>query len=331
MRKVQDSPSNSQGEGPVVIPLSKDVGQRSLFSLKKVVRLGKNTTAVTFTIQDLQNIRAKLENASTGKHELLQSMRRLQCYRLCLEDLRVSGLGGIVRVLSIVHPKDEVRKAAGMMMQKWKRMVLKELFPLPRPVRKNKTVEEIKLVGDQEGKVVEGKEEEEEEDTFGYDVETARVAPEGCDVPPEELIRLEEEQEQYEKMCRKRERIEADPLMCSSTEEEDGESDSDFWSPGMEKRRRAAQRLAAKRLAASKKASGDVDDLEEEGHEEVEEKPVVAIPPKKQLSRAFQKLFSGSKTASQSEKNGAENETIDLVSGSPNENSNAGNNCVNGS
>jgi len=209
-------------------------------------------------------------------------------------------------------------------------MVLKELFPLPRPVRKNKTVEEIKLVGDQEGKVVEGKEEE-EEDTFGYDVETARVAPEGCDVPPEELIRLEEEQEQYEKMCRKRERIEADPLMCSSTEEEDGESDSDFWSPGMEKRRRAAQRLAAKRLAASKKASGDVDDLEEEGHEEVEEKPVVAIPPKKQLSRAFQKLFSGSKTASQSEKNGAENETIDLVSGSPNENSNAGNNCVNGS
>ena len=329
MGKVQDSPSNSQGEAPVVIPLSKDAGQRSLFSLKKVVRLGKNTTAVTFTIQDLQNIKAKLENASTGKHELLQSMRRLQCYRLCLEDLKVSGLGGIVRVLSMVHPKDEVRKAAGTMIHKWKRMVLKELFPLPRPVRKNQDVDDIKLVDDQKDQAVV---EVEEEDTFGYDVETAKMAPEGCDIPPEELIRLEEEQEQYDKVCRKRERIEADPLMCSSTEEEDGDSDdSDFWSPGMEKRRRAAQRLAAKRLAAAKKAPGDDKVVEDGSHEEAEEKPVVVIPPRKQLSRAFQKLFSGNKTGYQADKKDAGNETIDLVSGSPNENSNAGNTCVNGS
>lgn len=260
----------------IVIPLKDDDGrQRSLFSLKKVVRLGKNTTSVTFTIQDLQNIKRALEDAHTAKFELLQQLRRLQCYRLCLEDVRVSGLGKSVRVLSLVHPKVEVRRSASKLMKSWKRMVLQELFPLPRPALKKGAS------GDEE----DASKEEEENETFGYDVETARNAPEGEDVPPDELIRLEEEQERYEKMLKKRARIEEDPLMCSSTDDESSEDDSDFWSPSMERW------LRAKRHSGAKK-----DDAQEEGAEEgPREETIKAIPPKKELNKAFQKLFAGNK------------------------------------
>lgn len=268
-------------EEVVVIPLKDDDGrQRSLFSLKKVVRLGKNTTSVTFTVQDLQNIKRALEDAQTGKFELLQQLRRLQCYRLCLEDVRVSGLGKSVRVLSIVHPKDEVRRAAGKLMKSWKRMVLQELFPLPRPVGNRQ-----KKVTSGEGEEDAGREEEEKDETYGYDVETARNVPEGEDVPPDELIRLEEEQERYEKMLKKRARIEEDPLMCSSTDEESSGDDSDFWSPSMERRRRA------KRHSGGKKGDLQEEVAEEDSKEEV----IKAIPPKRELNKAFQKLFAGNK------------------------------------
>ncbi|KAI8113976.1 hypothetical protein M9434_002104 [Picochlorum sp. BPE23] len=262
----------------IVIPLKDDDGrQRSLFSLKKVVRLGKNTTSVTFTIQDLQNIKRALEDAHTAKFELLQQLRRLQCYRLCLEDVRVSGLGKSVRVLSLVHPKVEVRRAASKLMKSWKRMVLQELFPLPRPASNR---QKKGASGDEE----EASKEKQEDETFGYDVETARNAPEGEDMPPEELIRLEEEQERYEKMLKKRARIEEDPLMCSSTDDESSENDSDFWSPSMERRRRAKRHSSAKK-----------DGVPQEEEEGSKEETIKAIPPKKELSKAFQKLFAGNK------------------------------------
>lgn len=281
---------DEEEETAVVIPLRHDASQRSLFSLKKVVRMGKSMTSVSFTAQDLQHVKNKLEDATTGKHDLLQLLRLLQCYRLCLEDLRVSGLGGIVRVLSLVHPKEEVQKAARSMMKSWKKMVLREVFPLPRSdVDKEKT----------------------KEDTFGYDVVKATNTPEGCEVPPEELIRLEAEDAHYEKMCRKRERIEADPF-CSSTEEEGG-SDSDMWSPSMERRRRAAKMLAAKRKAQSTEGEPSPDENRVgDGNQNNE----CAPPPKKRLSKAFQNLFSGSKSSILAG-DGAEpiHETIDLASG----------------
>lgn len=282
-REIEEQDAE-QDDVAVVIPLSNDASQRSLFSLKKVVRMGKSMTSVSFTAQDLQNLKKKLEDASTGKHELLQSLRLLQCYRLCLEDLKVSGLGGVVRVLSMVHPKEEVQKAAGNMMQKWKRMVLRELFPLPRSVNESADVDE----------------------TFGYDVAAAKEAPEGCDVPPEELIRLEEEDALYEKMRRKRERIEEDPF-CSSTDE-DEESDSDMWSPSMERRRRAAKMLAARRRASGtdEGPSPDENKLNETNTIEAN-----APAPKKRLSKAFQNLFAKGKAESDDK---PLKETIDLAS-----------------
>ena len=276
---------DSQQDDAVVIPLSHDASQRSLFSLKKVVRMGKSMTSVSFTAQDLQDLKKKLEDAKTGKHELLQSLRLLQCYRLCLEDVRVSGLGGVVRVLSMVHPKEEVQKAAGSMLQKWRRMVLRELFPLPR-------------LGETSGEVNE---------TFGYDVATAREAPEGCDVPPEELIRLEEEDALYEKECRKRERIENDPF-CSSTDE-DEESESDMWSPSMERRRRAAKLLAARRKAKGEEEGPSPDENKVNETNTVEES---APAPKKRLSKAFQNLFGKGKADTTTV--APLKETIDLAS-----------------
>lgn len=283
---VEQAQEDSE-EAAVVLPLSHDASQRSLFSLKKVVRMGKSMTSVSFTAQDLQNVKKKLEDANTGKHELLQSLRLLQCYRLCLEDLRVSGLGGIVRVLSMVHPKEDVQKAAHSMIQRWKRMVLRELFPLPRSAGQSTDVD----------------------DTFGYDVLTARDAPEGCDVPPEELIRLEEEDAVYEKMCRKRERIEEDPF-CSSTDE-DEESDSDMWSPSMERRRRAAKLLAARRKANGTEEGPSPDENKIDEPNKVNE---TAPPPKKRLSKAFQNLFSKNKPDGGAPSKPL-NETIDLASG----------------
>ena len=146
--------------------------------------------------------------------------------------------------------------------------MLRELFPLPHPT------------GDSEGV----------EETFGYDVAKARNAPEGCDVPPEELIRLEEEDVLYEKMRRKRERIEEDPF-CSSTDDDEA-SDSDMWSPSMERRRRAAQMLARRRKEQGATEGPSAD----ENSADVANKGEAAAPaPKKRLSKAFQNLFSKGK------------------------------------
>ena len=309
----------------VVIPLSQDKAQRSLFSLTKVVRLGKSQTAVSFTIEDLSSLRATLEDASSPKHVLLQSMRRLQCYRLCMEDLRVSGLGGIVRVLSMVHPKGEIRETAGRLMGRWKRMALRELFPLPRQRQARRGGADGGAHGGAEDAAHEGhyqqqqQQEEEEEETFGYDVEAARRAPEGSEIAPEELIRMEEEDALYEKMLAKRARVEEDPFCSSSSGSEDEtDGDSDMWSPGMDRKRRARAQAASRRQASKKQGEGKpagVLDADGTSHEKIagEERPLA----KKRLSKAFLNLFAGGKKERVAEATEEERPSVDLTSATP--------------
>jgi hypothetical protein len=310
-QQQQSSQKDTQGSSRVVIPLSQDTSQRSLFSLTKVVRLGKSHTTVSFTIDDLVSVRGTLEDPRSAKHVLLQSMRRLQCYRLCLEDVRVSRLGGIVRVLSMVHPREEVREAAGRLMGRWKRIALRELFPLPRQKAcvRERDGDGGKSGGSEEGDQRDGqdkhqKEEKEEkedrlpalEDTFGYDVELARKAPDGSEVAPEELIRMEEEDAKYEKAMAKRLRVDEDPLCSSTDEDEDGtEGDSDMWSPGMDRKRRA-RAAALSRKKKNQSVAGEEEGCSlgsGESLEKVEEVPVV----KKRLSKAFVNLFKGNKAS----------------------------------
>ena len=340
---------NAGNPSSVVIPLSQDKSQRSLFSLTKVVRLGKAQTAVSFSTEDLESCRSKLEEASTGKFELLNVLRRLGCYRLCMEDLRGSGLGGIVRVLSLVHPKDEVREAAGRLLGRWKRIVLREIFPLPRPAevvleRKDVGTTGIEGCGVNNGKqeddgarneqrehslhisaaggvkgALEGQEDagnrEEPEETYGYDVETARNAPEGTEVAPDALIRMEEEEAAYERMMERKMRVEADPFCSSSSDDEEGCSESDMWSPGMDRKRRARERArlhykknqGVKRSKPGKDGEGGEDEDEETNGET----PKANRPEKPRLSRAFMNLFAGSKKKKESE-----NELVVLNEGS---------------
>lgn len=313
----------------VVIPLSHDKSQRSLFSLNKVVRLGRAQTAVSFTAGDLESCRSRLEDARTAKFDLLGVLRRLACYRLCMEDLRVSKLGGIVRVLSLVHPKDEVREAAERLLSRWKRQVLREVFPLPRSTEMAREAsgsgsgsgsggfEGSSMVGQQrEGQQREGQQTEdagqleEVEETYGYDVETAKDAPEGTEVAPEELIRMEEEDAAYERMLERMARVEADPLCSSSSDDEEAYSESDMWSPGMDRKRRTKERAMKLKRAkqGSEAADGDRGALEDGG-------PGVAGAPapraeKPRLSRAFVNLFAGGKKKIEAEEPG---QVVDVV------------------
>jgi len=238
-----------------------------------------------------------------------------------LDDLRVSKLGGIVRVLSLVHPKHEVREAAERLLGRWKRMVLREVFPLPRPTEMAREAsgsgsggvdasaeeQEPEQGGaDREPAAVapDGQQREgacsseEPEETYGYDVEAARKAAEGTEVAPEELIRLEEEDAAYERMLERMVRVEADPL-CSSSSDEEAYSESDMWSPGMDRKRRARERarLQSKKGQESKRAkqskeAGEVDTVEEGAAAPCVEKP--------RLSRAFVNLFAGGKKKKES-------------------------------
>jgi len=289
---------NPSGSGtqpnPVVIPLSQDKSQRSLFSLTKVVRLGKATTAVDFESSDLLAYKEVLEDARTGKYALLSTLRRLGCLRLGLEDVKI--VGGVVRVLSLVHPKDEVRKASGRLLGRWKRMVFREVFPLPNSgVKASAAGREEGVEGDVEVGVEGGAGLEggagtglELADTYGYDVETARNAPEGEEIAPEDAIRLEEEEAAAERLNERKLRVEEDPFGCSSSEDEgDGESESDMWSPGAERKRRARAAAAAQRKKGKKE--GNVDGEEGKGEDKGEEKK----KEKPKMGRAFMNLFAG--------------------------------------
>ena len=327
----QGSENSDPGhQNGVVIPLSHDKSQRSLFSLNKVVRLGRAQTAVSFTAEDLASCRSRLEDAHTGKFDLLGVLRRLACYRLCMEDLRGSRLGGIVRMLSLVHPKDEVREAAERLLGRWKRLVLREVFPLPRPAEMARDPSDSgegcvdgngcggeagERAGEraQKGPAAEGPagqggegagQGEELEETYGYDVETAAKAPEGTEVAPDELIRMEEEDAAYERMLEHKMRVEADPL-CSSSSDEEGYSESDMWSPGTDRKRRARERarLQSRKGNESKRAKQGNDVAEGGAVEDGAVNVAATSAPraeKPRLSRAFVNLFAGGKKKKES-------------------------------
>lgn len=182
---------------PVVIPLKFDKKQRTLLSLSKVVRL--DNTSVCFTGQDIEQMKLELLDACKSTQELLVILRKLECYKLDVEDVLRFGIGRVVNTLAIRHPKLEVSGKAYKLVRKWKTMVYTDMF----------------------------REEE------GYDVQAAMVAPEGMALAPQDYI----EAERLETLARKRERIEAD-VLCSSTDDEIEEDEDDDWVPGKPIRRR---------------------------------------------------------------------------------------------
>jgi hypothetical protein len=167
--------------------------------------------------------------------QLLITLRKLDCYKLQVEDLRNTGIGSAVATLAQQHPKPDVAQLASRILAKWRDLVETSLF---------KGVE--------------------------YDVEAANEAEDGEAVAPEDLIAAEKEQQRLEKLERRRLRIEEDFMAVSSSDDEmsEGPSQDPEWAPTFKKsqpsapkdpvslrRSRSGRAAVAERLAKEKEAA----------------------------------------------------------------------------
>lgn len=297
-----DSPASGRGTDepsqPVVIPLKFDKKQRTLLSLSKVVRL--DNTSVCFTGQDIEQMKVELLDASKSTQELLVNLRKLECYKLDVEDVLRFGIGRVVNTLAIRHPKLEVSEKAYKLVRKWKTMVYTDMF----------------------------REEE------GYDVQAAMVAPEGTALAPQDYIEAEREAERLEKLAQKRERIEAD-VLCSSTDDEIEEDEDDDWVPDIptrSRRRRVNEtdvRLHGESDSGMRgrgKENGTIegdscnansidDDKNKKGHTDAE---TCSGKKRKGYNKSFMNLFKGKVSSSaetHAQQQGNKEDTVDLVSG----------------
>ena len=215
--------------------LRPDKNQRTLFSLSKVVRM--DNTSMCFTLEEIRAMKAELLVATQTKHQvrtfisffaavgslifdrlfkyvfinfmqLLITLRKLDCYKLQVEDLRNTDIGSAVSTLAQRHPKLDVSQLASRILTKWRDLVETSLF---------KTTE--------------------------YDVEAADAAEDGEAVAPEDLIAAEKEQQRLEKLERRRLRIEEDFMAVSDSDEEmsDAPSQDPEWAPSLRKSQQSQQ------------------------------------------------------------------------------------------
>eukprot|EP00887_Chlorella_sp_A99_P000896 scaffold5.g896.t1 len=98
----------------------RDVKQRTLFDLRKVVKL--QSSAIMFTPEDIEGLRQHLADPGTSRHLLLNSLRKLDCYKLLAGDLAACEIGSAVATL-VQHPKLEVARLAAALLDKWREMV----------------------------------------------------------------------------------------------------------------------------------------------------------------------------------------------------------------
>jgi hypothetical protein len=211
----------SDSEQPVL--LRPDRNQRTLFSLAKVVRL--DNSSVCFTLEQICDLKDRLLDASLTKHEVIKQarvcriqtkvtnvtslpvikclsqiltiLRKLDCYKLEVEDLFHSQIGIAVATLALQHPKQDVARLAASILDKWQRMVKEKLFH-----------------------------------TVNYDINAALYAPDGVPSAPEELIAIEKEQKRLDDLERRRQRIQEDCMAVSTSEDEiDSDWDDPEWEP----------------------------------------------------------------------------------------------------
>ena len=293
-----DSPASGKGgdepSQPVVIPLKFDKKQRTLLSLSKVVRL--DNTSVCFTGQDIERMKVELLDASKSTQELLVILRKLECYKLDVEDVLRFGIGRVVNTLAIRHPKLQVSEKAYKLVRKWKTMVYSDMF----------------------------REEE------GYDVQAAMVAPEGMALAPQDYIEAEKEAERLEKLEKKRERIEAD-VLCSSTDDEIEEDEDDDWVPDSKPMRRRRRRVIvmdthvqgdpeAGDRGKENGVGGDGNNGKNSSDDDKNKSDNKDIEPcsgkkKKGYSKSFMKLFKGKVPRDTSaETQASKDDAVDLVS-----------------
>lgn len=136
---------------------------------------------------------------SVIKHlsQILTILRKLDCYKLEVEDLVRSQIGIAVATLALQHPKQDVARLAASLVDKWQRMVEEKLFH-----------------------------------TVNYDINAALYAPDGVPSAPEELIAIEKEQKRLQNLERRRQRIQEDCMAVSTSEEEiDSDWDDPEWEP----------------------------------------------------------------------------------------------------
>jgi hypothetical protein len=60
---------------------------------------------------------------SQSKHVLLRTLRKVDCYRLDLNDLMQTGLAAAVATLAAHSPRLEVSKLAAAILDKWKGII----------------------------------------------------------------------------------------------------------------------------------------------------------------------------------------------------------------
>lgn len=101
-------------------------GQLTLFDLKKVVS-SKQTWGM-FTQEELQQHHTVLLDPASPKHKLLHVLRKLDCYRLQLADLSSTHIGQSAATLAVHHPREEVRRLASALVDKWRASFDAELF-----------------------------------------------------------------------------------------------------------------------------------------------------------------------------------------------------------
>jgi hypothetical protein len=130
--------------------------------------------------------------------QLLTALRKLDCYKLQVQDLQASGIGAAVATLASCHPKPEVAALATSLLQKWRDLVETQLFQ-----------------------------------PLAYDAQAAGAAPEGDAECPEDLMAAEREAARLERLERRRLRLEQD-FMASSSEDEiatASEEEDPDWAP----------------------------------------------------------------------------------------------------
>lgn len=124
-------------------------------------------------------------------------LRKLDCYKLEVEDLFRSQIGVAVATLAVQHPKQDVARLAASILEKWQKMVEEKLFH-----------------------------------TIDYDISAALYAPDGVPSAPEELIAIEKEQKRMEALERRRQRIQEDCMAVSTSEDEiNSDWDDPEWEP----------------------------------------------------------------------------------------------------
>jgi len=131
--------------------------------------------------------------------QLLNALRKLDCFKLEPQDMYVSGISAAVATLAARHPKPDVSRLATSLLQKWRDIVETALF---QPQE--------------------------------YDAKAAAAAPDGESECPEDLIAAELEVARRERAERRRQRLEED-IMASDSEEDEivpmsQEEDPD-WAP----------------------------------------------------------------------------------------------------